>query len=254
MDLYCEAADLESVARFGVEFRLRPGEAPDEHAGLHLRYGGGVLALARGNDTRGVFVARPDVERRVSGAFALGRACGIRRDSPIDILDATAGLGLDGLALAVAGQRVVLAERVAALWAMLVNLIERLSPVEAEARWLDCAELLSDRVTATGGEGSHGESIFDVVYLDPMFPTRNKSALPGKRMQLVGALLEGEKPFDLDLLEAARWHARQRVVLKRRLKDPVCFKPDWQIKGRTVRYDVYTGRAGREDQPSCRTA
>ena len=34
---------------------------------------------------------------------------------------------------------------------------------------------------------------------------------------------------------------RQRIVLKRRLKDPVLDSPSWQIKGKIVRYDVYRG-------------
>lgn len=238
MDLYCGAADVDRVAAFGECFRLRPGERPDAGAAFHLRYRDGVLMLGRDDDPRGVFVSDRDVTRRLKGDFALGRACGIRRGWPLAILDATAGLGLDGMALAARGQHVVLVERVPALWAMLANLIERMRPIDARAWRADCRIVLD--------EGQ----VFDVIYFDPMFPARSKSALPAKRMQYVGALVDGEPGFDMSLVDRARSCARNRVVLKRRLKDPLSGSPDWQIRGRTVRYDVYAGKAGGSSSAS----
>ena len=81
--------------------------------------------------------------------------------------------------------------------------------------------------------------------LIPMFPAHGKTALPGKRMQVTRALPGAETDMSTDELlcwiEAGRTAARRRVVLKRRLKDPVVGSPDWQIKGRSVRFDVYRG-------------
>lgn len=250
MDLYCRATDVDAVTLFAEQFRLRPGERPHPGAGLHLRYRDGVLMLGRGDEPRAVYVSDLDVRRRVTGDFALGRACGIRRGTSLDILDATGGLGLDGMALAVRGQRVLLAERVPALWAMLTNLSERMAPIDARVRLADCRLLLGE------------DHVFDVIYFDPMFPLRSKSALPGKRMQYVGALVEGESDFEVGLIDRARSRARSRVVLKRRLKDPSSGgTPDWQVRGRTVRYDVYAGRGaepprfvGTGSQPSRSTA
>jgi 16S rRNA (guanine1516-N2)-methyltransferase len=87
---------------------------------------------------------------------------------------------------------------------------------------------------------------FDTVYLDPMFPPRDKTALPRKSAQVLGDLL-GESDVDLrDVVPAAAQRARRRVVVKRRRHDATCLKPDWQIVGRSVRFDVYRGIAGSE--------
>ena len=62
-------------------------------------------------------------------------------------------------------------------------------------------------------------------------------------MQYLAELLGQDDEFEEDLLEVALAHATSRVVLKRRLKARLIGKPDWQIRGRSVRYDVYRGRA-----------
>ena len=40
--------------------------------------------------------------------------------------------------------------------------------------------------------------------------------------------------------------SRRRVVVKRRRHDAPIGKPDWQILGRSVRFDVYRGTASAE--------
>lgn len=205
----------------------------------------------RRGDRKGIAVERQEIERRLQGQFLLGRACGIRRGHPLRVLDATAGLGVDGMALALSGQSVHLVEREPALWALLTNLLRRFGPVSGDVRLtLDDARALLAR----------SDEVYDVVYFDPMFPPRSKTALPGKRMQYLAALLGEASPIDTVTIELARSRARSRVVLKRRAKDPVLGRPDWTIRGRAVRYDVYRGTAadpgapGRGDQPSSRMA
>jgi 16S rRNA (guanine1516-N2)-methyltransferase len=78
----------------------------------------------------------------------------------------------------------------------------------------------------------------DVVYLDPMFPARSKSAAVKKEMQYMQALLEDEDP--LPLFEAALACATKRVVIKRPIHAPdVAAKPNHRFEGKTVRFDVY---------------
>lgn len=198
--------------------------------------------LVRRGDRRGVWVESPEIRRRLQGDFLLGRACGLRRGYPQRILDATAGLGVDGLALALAGAQVHLVERDAVLWALLHNLLERLEIPGVELTRGDAGKILA------------GDTCWDVVYFDPMFPARGKTALPGKRMQYLAALLGEGDAFDQPLLAAAREKATARVVLKRRLKDTPLADPDWSIRGRSVRYDVYRGRASDLVPPSGRAA
>ncbi len=71
----------------------------------------------------------------------------------------------------------------------------------------DARQWLSARVKAEVG-------VPDVVYLDPMFPQREKSALVKKDMALLHQLLGSEQDLG-SLVEAARLVARHRVVLKR---------------------------------------
>ncbi|MBJ7548854.1 class I SAM-dependent methyltransferase, partial [Pseudomonas sp. OA3] len=79
-----------------------------------------------------------------------------------------------------------------------------------------------------------------VIYLDPMFPHRDKSTLVKKEMRLF-------RPFvgdDLDapaLLEAALALATHRVVVKRPRKAPAIEggKPGYVLEGKSSRYDIY---------------
>ncbi|MEM8768090.1 MAG: class I SAM-dependent methyltransferase [Pseudomonadota bacterium] len=169
--------------------------------------------------------------RRLAGDFMLGRACGLKRGVTLSIVDATAGLGVDAMALALRGQRLTLIERQPQLWALLVDLKARLGLTEVTLRRLD------HRTALTAQEP------VDVIYFDPMFPQRRKGALPGKAMQYLAALVDDDGEFDENLINLARERARQRVVLKRRARDPALLSPDWSIRGRSVRYDVYRGSA-----------
>ena len=87
----------------------------------------------------------------------------------------------------------------------------------------------------------------DVIYLDPMYPHRLKSALVKKEMRLLRALV-GD---DLDaprLLSAALHTARKRVVVKRPRYAATLpgIEPSHVLFGSTTRYDVYmcTGANG----------
>ena len=80
----------------------------------------------------------------------------------------------------------------------------------------------------------------DVVLLDPMFPAREKSALIKKKFQLLQKL---EKPCsdETSLLEAAFAANPHKIVIKRPIKGPFLAdrKPDYSIKGKSVRYDCF---------------
>jgi 16S rRNA (guanine1516-N2)-methyltransferase len=84
-----------------------------------------------------------------------------------------------------------------------------------------------------------------VVYLDPMYPYREKSAKVKKEMQLLQRLLGGD-PDSAELLEAARKVARNRVVVKRPAKaEPLGgLKPSLAIHSPNTRYDIYLTGTG----------
>jgi 16S rRNA (guanine1516-N2)-methyltransferase len=176
----------------------------------------------------------------------LGRAVGLGRKAALSVLDATAGLGRDAFVLADLGCRVLLCERepvvAALLEAGLADAAGRGDPwlagVSARMQlWPgDARALPADRPGAV-----------DVIYLDPMFPPRGKSAAVKKEMALFQALLEGAASEDDSeaLLDWALAQAVARVVVKRGLKAP-CLgdrRPSHQLRGKAVRFDVYVLRA-----------
>lgn len=232
MHVFCRPEDAGMLDDVDEVLAVSHAQSPPDIEEFFLWFDGRHLELRKAGDRRGVWVREEEVRRRLKGDFLLGRACGIAGGTALKILDGMGGLGVDGLALAVAGQRVTLVEREPALWAMILDLRRRMGLEEVVTVVLaDVADYLPE-----------GDETFDVVYFDPMFAPRGKKALPGKRMQYLGALLQDADRFDPALVDVARERSH-RVVLKRRLRDPVEIGPDWQIRGRSVRYDVYRGSA-----------
>lgn len=156
----------------------------------------------------------------------MARACAAGKG--LRVLDAMAGWGTDGLTLARLGCRVRMVEANPLVFALLADRLRR-SGLCAEAELADARS----RMPSPDGER------YDVVYLDPMFPPTNKTALPAKPLQVLREVV-GEEPADVPgLLELARRCALSRVVMKQRAHGPAVGNPDWQVGGRTVRFDVY---------------
>lgn len=184
--------------------------------------------------------------RRNSGAREmLGKAVGLGDKALLRVIDATAGLGTDAFVLADMGCQVLLCERDLVI-AQLLRSGLRAAAVSGDP-WLtgvvqrmclcpmDARECGREQL-----EGRH------VIYLDPMFPPRRKSAAVKKEMALFQSLLERTiDPQDADAL--LLWALRQdtaRVVVKRPARAPVLAarKPSHCIRGKSVRYDVYVHR------------
>lgn len=81
---------------------------------------------------------------------------------------------------------------------------------------------------------------FQVVYLDPMFPHNDKSALVKKEMRAFRPVVGDDLDAD-QLLDAALAIAENRVVVKRPRKAPFLAdrKPSLQFQGKSSRYDIY---------------
>ena len=154
------------------------------------------------------------------------RACGVSK-SNYEILDAFGGFGIDALALA-HFSTVEVVERDPLTFVALAELASRFRvPLTA----------VNGDALARIGSGSH----YDVIYLDPMFPRRSKKALPNRAMQYLQLRNEeNQEAYDLvALVGEACDAASDRVVLKRRIKDPVVGLPNYSLAGRTIRFDVY---------------
>lgn len=187
------------------------------------------------------FIEGAAAHRRLHGGGSgqmIAKAVGIQQGVRPHVLDATAGLGRDAFVLATLGCTVEMIERQPLVAALLEDGLQRaaldteVAPIVARMR-LHCANAI-DLLRAWIGE------IPQVIYLDPMFPHRDKSALVKKEMRLFRPLVGA----DLDapaLLEAALALASHRVVVKRPRKAPTVAgcKPGYALEGKSSRYDIY---------------
>ncbi len=169
----------------------------------------------------------------------IAKAVGLKPGIVPHVLDATAGLGKDAFVLASLGCEVTLLERSPVVAELLAAGLAR------ARRSYDVAYIVSlmTMINADSIEWltDKSEHVADVIYLDPMFPDRDKSSLVKKEMRLFKPLVGG----DLDaasLLSAALEKARYRVVVKRPRKAPEIegVKPSLKIEGKSSRYDIYT--------------
>lgn len=195
------------------------------------------------------FVAGKQAWRRQAGSLrdeAIVRACGIQKGHRPDVLDATAGLGRDGMILAHAGCPVRFLERNRAIHALLNDAVYRASQDEHIGPWV--SERV--RVLPAGSilQPAYAAQLLTkppmAVYLDPMFPHRDKSAAVKKDMQILQTLV-GSDEDSADLLDAALSLATHRVIVKRPAKAPHLAEraPQAQVASKKHRFDIYIKQA-----------
>jgi 16S rRNA (guanine1516-N2)-methyltransferase len=159
----------------------------------------------------------------------LKRALG-KHKTPLLVCDGTAGLLRDAIHFVGLGHQVLCFEKNIDLAKALQQGLELL-PIEG-------LRLLAGDFVAL----AKNELRPDIVYLDPMFPEKKKTALAGKESQLLQSLCAYPEPAEEEqLLDAALATAKSRVIVKRprKAKALACRKPHHEILGKAVRYDVY---------------
>lgn len=170
---------------------------------------------------------------------ALPKAVGLKSGHHPSVVDATAGLGRDAFVLAALGCHVTLVERSPVFAALLEDGLSRARLNLKTAPVVDRMQLVhadSDIYLRQIAETDRP----DVVYLDPMYPHRTKSALVKKEMRFARAVV-GDDEEAPALLATALETARERVVVKRpRPAEPLAGpKPTAAIESKNTRYDVY---------------
>jgi 16S rRNA (guanine1516-N2)-methyltransferase len=169
----------------------------------------------------------------------LAKALSLKPKDQPRIIDATAGLGRDSFILAKLGFTVILLERSPVIYVLLRDALRRAAMDETTAAVVARMELIH----ADAGiwlPGLTEEQRPDIVYLDPMFPEREKSASVKKEMVILQNLLE--KDVDtVDLLSIAIACSKRRVVVKRPRLAPglSVIKPSYTLTGKSSRFDIY---------------
>jgi 16S rRNA (guanine1516-N2)-methyltransferase len=173
----------------------------------------------------------------------IGKAVGLDKATGISVLDATAGLGKDALVLAHLGCNVQMLEKSPVIHALLEDGLRRAmaDPDQQLASALERMQLFHSDARRWLEDIQEGRNPSpDVIYLDPMFPPRSKSASVKKDIALLQNVLEEETDFPA-LLESARSCARHRVVVKRPGNKPGkdVPEPTLIVPGKSAHFEVY---------------
>ena len=183
-----------------------------------------------------------DHRRRFGGGAKqlIARAVGCAKGHRPAVLDATAGLGRDAFVLASLGCTLSLLERHNVIHALLDDGLQR-------ARQ-QCSS--DDAAVFARMQVQHGDAVeylrasqeldWPVIYLDPMYPEREKSAAVKKEMRYFHTL-NIDAGGGEELLCAALDSALNRVVVKRPLKAEYLAgeQPSYSLKSKATRYDIY---------------
>ncbi|MBV1932589.1 MAG: class I SAM-dependent methyltransferase [Porticoccaceae bacterium] len=229
----------------------RPDQIATEY---YLQYRAGGLSLVKTQSDAGEtssvvscdFVLGALRHRRLFGGGIkqpLARAVGLSSNFKPTVADLTAGLGRDGFLLASLGAQVSLVERNEVVAALLSDGLLRL---QQSAEQDDDLRVISERLSLHRGDSkawlqsldaSHRP---DVIYLDPMFPDRSKSAKVKKEMAVFPGLVGSDDDAD-ELLALALNTACYRVVVKRPRRAPPLggIKPGFSMEGKTTRFDIH---------------
>ncbi|GAB1266510.1 class I SAM-dependent methyltransferase [Aurantivibrio infirmus] len=183
--------------------------------------------------------------RQQSFQSDLAKAVGVQSKIKPKVWDLTAGFGADGFGLACLGCSVKFIERNPVVYCLLESGLAKAKNYAVLHDDAELVEILS-RIELTNAESKDSLRLLsaekpDVICIDPMFPERSKSAKVKKGMQVFHQLV-GADGDSSELLELALRAAVYRVVVKRPLHAELLsmHRPNHQIKGKTIRFDVYT--------------
>jgi 16S rRNA (guanine1516-N2)-methyltransferase len=159
----------------------------------------------------------------------IAKAVGLPK-GPQKVFDATLGLAQDAWFLARLGAEVEGCERSPVVYLLLADALIRSGESRLKFHYGDSAHWIREK-----------KSKFSVVYIDPMFPEKKKSALPRKEMRIFRKWVGEDADAQL-LFETALESSAERVVVKRPMKSPslTAKHPIHSFEGQTVRYDLYT--------------
>lgn len=150
------------------------------------------------------------------------------------VLDLSAGLGIDAVFLAQLGYIVEAVERNPMIYLCLQNALESLRASDS-----DLAARLKFHFSSAQDFIAHHAENFDVVYFDPMFPQKIKSALPRQEMVFFKNLVGSDNDAADVVGQILKLKNIKRLAVKRPLQAPPLMAPNGQIKGKLIRYDIY---------------
>ncbi len=181
------------------------------------------------------------------GKQAIAKAIKVSRKEPVKVIDATVGFGTDALILASLNCQIYAIEKNPIIAKLLQNRLTNaqnnpfLAPLVK-----NITLIIGDSRTIIPELVEKNQYIPDVIYLDPMFPTKKKTAASSKQIQLLQTIIANSNLSEttcnnLNLLKTCLNYAKKRIVVKRpRISEHLDnIKPNFSLIGKANRFDIY---------------
>jgi 16S rRNA (guanine1516-N2)-methyltransferase len=174
----------------------------------------------------------------------LAKAIGLGKRKDLTVLDASCGTGKDAMLLLNFNVKVIAIERHPSVFSLIYySSQEHLKKLLVEKAMDDKFLVYYDDLLHMNFSLSQYKKI-DVVYFDPMYPDKKKSAKSRKEMEIFKKMVgNDEDAAHLDQVMLANPHI-WRWVIKRSIKaPPLVGRVDFSYFGNTTRYDVYSNKS-----------
>ncbi len=172
-------------------------------------------------------INRADHEKLIKKALG-------KHEAPLNILDCTAGMLQDTLLFLSLGHKVTAVEQSKILFCLVNDAINRSNDQEI----FKALTLINANACSYISKAEK----FDVIYFDPMYPASKKNALNSGQLEYITKILATES-IDNDPMqdfEILRSMPIKKMVIKRPIKaEPFSKKMNYQVLGKTTRFDVY---------------
>ncbi len=173
--------------------------------------------------------------KRVNHERNLRKALG-KTKKQLSIFDSTAGLLTDTMIFLSLGHKVVAVEQSKIIYSLVKDGISRAKDKIPELKNLI---FLNDNSLEVYKSMTKG---FDVIYLDPMYPSLNKNNKKSGRLDNIKKILEIENFTDSgeNLVKNFFDLEYKKIILKRPLKFRKNYSNiNYQVLGKTTRFDIY---------------
>ena len=173
--------------------------------------------------------------KRVNHERNLRKALG-KTKKQLSIFDSTAGLLTDTMIFLSLGHKVVAVEQSKIIYSLVKDAILRAKDKIPELKNLI---FLNDNSLEVYKSMTKG---FDVIYLDPMYPSLNKNNKKSGRLDNIKKILEIENFTDSgeNLVKNFFDLEYKKIILKRPLKFRKNYSNiNYQVLGKTTRFDIY---------------
>ena len=249
----CEARVIELTKRLNINNKQTSSASA---VGIVLFVSTDGLSLAAHSDPESRvtidFSTGKNAHRRKFGGGinqTLPRAVGMNKSKNLQIVDATGGFARDAFVLASLGAELTVLEQSPILCLMIEDAL-RLGVLDDDIKNIMQRMKVRNCNSIDALSGPDFYKTADVVYMDPMYPSRQKNAAVKKDMQLLHLMIGPDHSAE-ELLHTALLAARKRVVVKRPSKAaPLSTQRlAGSISSKNTRYDIYTPKYADHPKP-----